>query len=276
LSIFLRSNISQGIIIRSKNLDILFKRDYYEQRLAAQQKISEELMKLKNNELKEENSTGSLDEDPAVKSDWETNQTEVKDNTMGSFAESDSTAKSCSWSFDQIDPNDIPEFKPLDSIIEPASADIDSGRTSPFYINHMPQEYEAPPHANLYLYSPANNTLIPCKEIIIPNPVMSPEGPVYSGPTNIYLAYPVQSPDGKGYITQPFATPGSAGSYLSQDSASYSPSISYDGSNYYSSTPHTLNSGNLFDPLVLCLIFLSIFEETFNFNWLTYICSSLS
>ena len=68
---------------------------------------------------------------------------------------------------------------------------------------------------------------------------MSPEGPVYSGPTNIYLAYPVQGPDGKGYITQPFATPGSAGSYLSQDSASYSPSISYDGSNYYSSTPHT-------------------------------------
>eukprot|EP00090_Calanus_glacialis_P046531 TRINITY_DN9192_c0_g1_i8.p1 TRINITY_DN9192_c0_g1~~TRINITY_DN9192_c0_g1_i8.p1 ORF type:complete len:962 (-),score=314.50 TRINITY_DN9192_c0_g1_i8:328-3213(-) len=229
--------------IRSKNLDILFKRDYYEQRLAAQQKISEELMKLKNSELKEEDSTGSLDEDPAVKSDCETNQTEVKENIMGSTAESDSTAKSCPWSFDQIDPNDIPEFKPLDSIIEPSSVEIDSGHTSPFYINHMPQEYETPPHPNLYLYSPSNNTLIPCEEIIIPNPVMSPEGPVYSGPTNIYLAYPVQGPDGKGYITQPFATPGSAGSYLSQDSASYSPSISYDGSNYYSSTPHTPNSG---------------------------------
>jgi hypothetical protein len=66
---------------------------------------------------------------------------------------------------------------------------------------------------------------------------------VYSGPTNIYLAYPVQGPDGKGYITQPFATPVSAGSFMSQDSASYSPSMYYDGSNYFSSTPHTLNSG---------------------------------
>ena len=64
---------------------------------------------------------------------------------------------------------------------------------------------------------------------------MSPEGPVYSGPTNIYLAYPVQveisrwwwwwstrnycnqqiwtrislqqGPDGRGYITQPFSGP---------------------------------------------------------------------
>ena len=208
-------------------------------------------MKLKNYELKEEDSTGSLDEEPAVKSDCETNQTEAKENMMGSFVYSDSTDKSCPWSFDQMDPNDIQEFKPLDSIIEPSSVDIDSGRTSPFYVNHLPQEYEAPPHANLYLYSPSNNTLIPCEEIIIPNPVMSPEGPVYSGPTNIYLAYPVQGPDGKGYITQPFATPGSAGSYLSQDSASYSPSISYDESNYYFSTSHTPNSGKLFDLLIL-------------------------
>ena len=56
----------------------------------------------------------------------------------------------------------------------------------------MFQTQQAPPRPNLYLYSPSNNTLIPCEEIIIPNPVMSPEGPVYSGPTNIYLAYPVQ------------------------------------------------------------------------------------
>ena len=204
-------------------------------------------MKLKNSELKEEDSTKSLNEDPEEKSEHEPNQTVIKENTMGSFAESGSSFKSCPGSFDKIDPNDIPEFKPLDSIIEPSSVEIDSGRTSPFYVNHLPPEYEAPPHPNLYLYSPSNNTLIPCEEIIIPNPVMSPEGPVYPGPTNIYLAYPVQGPDGKGYITQPFATPGSAGSYLSQDSASYSPSISYDGSSYYPSTPHTPNSGELLD-----------------------------
>ena len=127
MSIFLRSNISQGIIIRSKNLDILFKRDYYEQRLAAQQKISEELMTLKNIELKEKDFTASLDKEPAVESECEANQTEVKENIMGSTAESDFTAKSSPWSFNQIDPNDILEFKPLDSVIEPSSVEIDSG-----------------------------------------------------------------------------------------------------------------------------------------------------
>ena len=165
---------------------------------------------------------------------------------MGSIAESSSRP------FDQINPNEIPEFKPMNSGLETPSCDIDSGHTSPFYGNYPPyhpqeyppgHQYTAPPRPNLYLYSPSNNTLIPCEEIIIPNPVMSPEGPVYSGPTNIYLAYPVQGPDGKGYITQPFVHPESAGSFMSQDSCSYSPSISYDGSNCYSSTPHTPNSG---------------------------------
>merc|ERR1711892_1307637 len=127
--------------------------------------------------------------------------------------------------------------------------DIDSGHTSPFYINHLPHDfaekqehvpYGPPPRPNLYLYSPSSNSLIPCEEIIVPNPVMSADGPVYSGPTNIYLAYPVQGPDGIGYITQPFTPPGS---YISQGSASYSPSMSYDGTNCYSSTPHTFNSG---------------------------------
>lgn len=47
-----------------------------------------------------------------------------------------------------------------------------------------------PPPTNLFLYSPASNTMIPCEEIIIPNPVMGPEGPVYQGPSNIYLAFP--------------------------------------------------------------------------------------
>jgi hypothetical protein len=234
-------------LIRSKNLDVLFKRDYYEQRLATQQQISEELKKLKNSESAEEDSFESLDKDPVEKSDIETDKVDLKNKMMGSIAESESSP----WSFDKIDPNDIPEFKPLDSGLETSSCEIDSGHTSPFYVNHLPQEhpashqYDASHRQNLYLYSPSNNTLIPCEEIIIPNPVMSPDGPVYSGPTNIYLAYPVQGPDGRGYITQPFAPPGSAGSYMSQDSTSYSPSMSYDGSNCYSSTPHTTNSGKL-------------------------------
>merc|ERR1712198_774256 len=98
---------------------------------------------------------------------------------------------------------------------------------------------------NLYLYSPSNNTLIPCEEIIIPNPVVSTEtGETagYTGPTNIYLAYPVQGPDGRSYITQPFPIVDS--SYIpSQGYPGYSHSVSYDGSSFYSSTPHTPNSG---------------------------------
>merc|ERR1712106_1313768 len=98
--------------IRSKNLDILFKNDYYEQRLAAQQQISEELMKLKDSELKEENSSESLHEDIIAKLDCEIDPLELQDKIMESLAETDSVVNSCPWSFNKIDPNDIPEFKP--------------------------------------------------------------------------------------------------------------------------------------------------------------------
>ena len=109
-----------------------------------------------------------------------------------------------------------------------------------------PESYMSPTggRANLYLYSPSNNTLIPCEEIIIPNPVMSPETgeAVYPAPANIYLAYPVQGPDGRSYITQTF--PMVEGGYIpGYGGHGYSHSVSYDSSNYYSSTPHTPNSG---------------------------------
>ena len=44
---------------------------------------------------------------------------------------------------------------------------------------------------NLFLYSPTSNTMIPCEEIIIPNAVV-PGTDVYQGPSNIYLAYPME------------------------------------------------------------------------------------
>merc|ERR1719431_1916903 len=64
------------------------------------------------------------------------------------------------------------------------------------------------PQPCIYLYSPSENSLIPCEEIIIPNHDMSPE---YPGTTNIYLAYS----DGRGYITHQYTPPSS---YMSQDS----------------------------------------------------------
>jgi len=215
--------------IRSKNLDILFKRDYYEQRLAVQQQISEQLLKVKNSDM-EENSGVPASENPELLTPEDSPKEEIVDNIQ----EPESVDKSCPWTFDKIDPNDIPEFKPSDTAMD--AGELESGHTSPFYVNHLPQEYETPPQPNLYLYTPANNTLIPCEEIIIPNPGMSADGPVYPGPTNIYLAYPVQGPDGRGYITQPY-TP--TGSYMSQDSTGYQ----YEETNSYSSTPHTHHSG---------------------------------
>ena len=48
------------------------------------------------------------------------------------------------------------------------------------------------PHPNLFLYSPSSNTMIPCEEIIIPNAVV-PGQDVYQGPSNIYLAFPMDN-----------------------------------------------------------------------------------
>ena len=89
---------------------------------------------------------------------------------------------------------------------------------------HPPQCYQAPqptqfvpsipmsvpPPINpsqFYLYSPVNNTLIPCEEILVGKTVTSPGGSVYQGETKAYVAYPVHGPEGRGYITQPFASP---------------------------------------------------------------------
>ena len=54
------------------------------------------------------------------------------------------------------------------------------------------------PHPNLFLYSPSSNTMIPCEEIIIPNAVV-PGQDVYQGPSNIYLAFPMEN-NGNGGV----------------------------------------------------------------------------
>ena len=57
---------------------------------------------------------------------------------------------------------------------------------------------------NLFLYSPTSNTMIPCEEIIIPNAVV-PGTDVYQGPSNIYLAYPMDQA-GTGVASTPSPT----------------------------------------------------------------------
>lgn len=227
--------------IRSKNLDILFKRDYYEQRLLTQKQLSEDSKEGKNSSEVEDPSEEISEQDNNNKEETESNTdtTEIiSEKNMETGGESTEYSP-----LEKLDPDEIAEFKPMNHGLEC----LDSGHTSPFLPGYPPfstgsAEQEFPGHQpNLYLYSPSNNTLIPCEEIIIPNQGET----VYTGPTNIYLAYPVQGPDGRSYITQPFPLPGEQGGpgYPQPQHSYYSNSVSYDGSNCYSSTPHTPNSG---------------------------------
>merc|ERR1719431_2012791 len=175
-----------------------------------------------------------VDEDECYSSHSSEEGPESEDSALKEKVEHDGDnmvpKKTKTGSFDKIDPTKIAEFKPSNVHIH------NSDPSSPIYINHIPHDltqYAPPPHPHLYLYSPSDNSLIPCEEIIIPNHGMSPE---YSGTTNVYLAYPVQGPDGRGYITHPFTPPSS---YVSQDSPGYQ----YEGNNSYSSTPQTHHSG---------------------------------
>merc|ERR1719186_1633398 len=115
----------------------------------------------------------------------------------------------------------------MDSGLE-TSSDKDSGHYYHAYHPRDPFGHHYPlPLQSLYLYSPSNNTLIPCQEMIIPNHAMSPDGSAYSGHTTVYLTYPYKGPDVRGYVTQPVDPSYSVGSSMSQDSCSQS----YNGSN---------------------------------------------
>ena len=158
-----------SIINRSKNLDVLFKREYYEQRIQSEC-------------LNSSVSSGSLEVKSEVNCDTKENQRsdEIRHNT----SDKDPTENT----FSNIDPDSIPEFKPMES---PASnSPFDSEEPFPYYINHIPNgppfslEYDPVVHPTLYLFSPATNTLIPCQQIIIPN-----SNAVPGGSSSIFLAY---------------------------------------------------------------------------------------
>ena len=176
-------DLANGFInIRSKNLDILFKRDYYEQRILVHSS-SEDQGKSLEYSLAETKDEG-FEEEPVN----ETESKPEKSVSSSTMSECNTTAQS---SFDHINLSEIQEFQPMKSCeryFDPTS--------------HYHQEEQA----NLYLYTPSENTMIPCEEMMISDP-----GPaLYSGHTNIYLAYP----DRRGY-------------------SSYSPSTEYEGSTCY-------------------------------------------
>ena len=110
-----------------------------------------------------------------------------------------------------------------------------NGHASPFY----PSGYLSPSptmfvsqqqqnnRPNLFLYSPTSNTMIPCEEIVIPNPVVGPEGStLYQGPSNIYLAFPCDN----GGMTSPGAMGPHHGypPYMGPSAMSAGPLVHYD------------------------------------------------
>jgi len=150
--------------IRSKNLDIIFKRDFYKKKMIM--------------------------------------------TSSGFFYDGDSSSCQPSAVFDQLDLDEIPEFRPREGSFN-TSLGNDSGYSSSFQESQPPPppQYLPQPVPQFYLYSPSANTLIPCEEIIISKTILGPRGPLYHNPTKAYVAYPVQGPDGRGYITQPFTGP---------------------------------------------------------------------
>ena len=149
-----------SIINRSKNLDVLFKREFYVQ-------------KTKLEGLKSSKTYESLEEEPTVNCDLSENQS-IIDEIKQDVSDKSHTENP----FGNIDPDSIPEFKPIQS--QNSSSPYDQEQPFPYYINHVPNdspysvEYDTVVHPTLYLFSPATNTLIPCQQIIIPNSNATP------------------------------------------------------------------------------------------------------
>jgi len=203
--------------IRSKNLDILFKREYYEKRM----------MELENRKVSS-STIDQVDAPPGQDRRMRKVEVDLNDNNLAN-----STSIQSQVALDQLDIDEIPEFRPRQLTGESIN---DSGYSSSFQesfsydqLHYQPPHYQAqlqqpqsflppipmsvpppPPPQHLsqfYLYSPACNTLIPCEEVVISQTIQSQEGQVYQNETKAYVAYPVQGPEGRGYITQPFAPP---------------------------------------------------------------------
>lgn len=150
--------------IRSKNLDVLFKRDYYAHKI--------EMSQSNGSSIKEDGS------EPEEGDDEET-QTGEGSGREGSI-------------IDGIPPNANAASK--EKVPAAGGETVKQVVSLPYSPNaapFIPQSQASRP--NLFLYSPSSNTMIPCEEIIIPNPVMGPEGPMYQGPSNIYLAFPMDN-----------------------------------------------------------------------------------
>ncbi len=216
--------------IRSKNLDVLFRKDYYAQRMLSTTSSSavsseageptpteEELdvIHLNNEAVAEENEEEILEEE---KRELEAEAEKSKVNKSAPSREATppkseivTTTKS------KINTNALP-FYP--SSYMPPCPPVTTTSYAPTAGGVATSTAARP---NLFLYSPTSNTMIPCEEIIIPNALM-PGQDVYQGPSNIYLAFPMQDGSSSGGVSSGGATsPNGASSVGSGGNSAVSP-----------------------------------------------------
>ena len=196
------------IKIKSKNLDIIFKKEFYHKRMMELQ-----VRGITPNKIMEQWNEANLSKSASI-------------NIPGTSEDPASVTVASMSSFNDLDLDEIPEFRP--QLWADGGSINDSGYSSSFQesFNHenqpqfppplgpvfLPPTHLPPPASQqmcpFYLFSAATNTLIPCEEVLVYKTLDTPEGgQVFQGHTKAYVAYPVQGPEGRGYIMQPFSPP---------------------------------------------------------------------
>ena len=174
-----------------QNLDVLFKRDYYAQRADGSVMVMTGT------------SDGGCSSSSGKFSNGEDEEEEEVDDEKDEEAEplgDEGREKTGDGDDDHNNNNNNNEERAINGEVASEVAEVASGEEkaktpsfgskgfSPNAPPFVPSQQAQPPppplpptsvaptsRPNLFLYSPASNTMIPCEEIIIPNPVMGPE-----------------------------------------------------------------------------------------------------
>ena len=212
--------------IRSKNLDVLFRKDYYAQRTLSTATSSSAVSSEQGEPPEEDPAAGEQCSvnggtgEPVVPEEEEEEVDGDEDvPDVGVHAEDENGDLEPPASSTPQEASETPIIqgdsdKKATTIIKSSKSVINTNAT-PFYpASYVPipptAAAQMPPvstygmpgpvspgggvasRPNLFLYSPSSNTMIPCEEIIIPNAVV-PGQDVYQGPSNIYLAFPMEN-----------------------------------------------------------------------------------
>lgn len=159
--------------IRSKNLDVLFRRDYYATKPVKSTPVVPEM------NITEENDHGHASDNAEEVSKEEEEESDEEEAVITNNKRSSAGST-----------------PPIRSNL--------NGSSSPFYPSYSYTPGSSSPYAapavrpSLYLYSPSLNKMIPCAEVVIPGGLVGPDGnAVYGSPgTSVYVAaaMPYESP----------------------------------------------------------------------------------